>query len=92
MLGTLSGKNYLNKVCNDYHSIQLPFLHMSCILAIVYLDKKYAAVEMTLAQPLAYFIPMREGNGICSIALATYLAKLQNDCIEKSWRKLAKSE
>ena len=58
---------------------------------MVGLDRKYAAVEMTLSQPLAHFIPMIEGN-VCSIALATYLAKLQNDCIERSWRKLAKSE
>ena len=59
---------------------------------MVTIDPKYASVEMTPAQPLAYFIPMEEGNGICSIALATYLAKLQNDFIDTSWGKLAKSE
>ena len=60
--------------------------------ATLSLDLKFASVEMTEYQPLAYFIPMKEGNGVCSIAVSTYLAKLQNDFIEISWKKLTKSE
>ena len=59
---------------------------------MVPLDRKYASEEITPYQPLAYFIPLNEGSGVCSVALATYLAKLQNDFIKTSWKKLAKSE
>ena len=43
---------------------------------------------MTIKQPLGFFIPMTHGQGVCSIALATYLARLQNDFIDLSWEKL----
>ena len=59
---------------------------------MVPLDHKYASVEMTPSQQLSYFIPLNEGSGVCSVALANYLGKLQNDFIEVSWKKLARSE
>ena len=49
---------------------------------------EYLAMEMSVKQPLGYFIPMKRGEGICSIALAICLAKLQNDFISLSWEKL----
>ena len=59
---------------------------------MVPLDKKYASEEITPYQPWAYFIPLNEGSEFCSVSLPPYLAKLQNDFIETSWKKLAKSE
>lgn len=49
---------------------------------------EYLTMEMSVKQPLGYFIPMKRGEGVCSIALAICLAKLQNDFISLSWEKL----
>ena len=43
---------------------------------------------MTIKQRLGFFLPMKQGEGACSIALANYLARLQNDFIDLSWEKL----
>ena len=45
-------------------------------------------MEICPKKPLEFFIPMRQGKGLCSLALASYLAKLQNDFIDFSWEKL----
>ena len=49
---------------------------------------EYISMEISPKQPLEFFIPMRQGKGLCSLALAIYLAKLQNDFIDFSWEKL----
>ena len=54
----------------------------------VAVPKECISVEMNLKQPLKFFIPMSQGKGLCSLALASYLAKLQNDFIDFSWEKL----
>lgn len=46
-------------------------------------------MEMSCKQPLEFFIPMKQGRGICSLALTSYLAKLQNDFINLSWEMLS---
>ena len=43
---------------------------------------------MSLNQPLAFFVPIKKGEGVCSIALACSLARLQNDFIDLAWAKL----
>lgn len=54
----------------------------------VAVPRECISVEMSTKQPLEFFIPMRQGKGLCSLALASYLAKLQNDFIDFSWEKL----
>ena len=49
---------------------------------------QYLEIQMTIKQPLGFFIPTKQGEGACSIALASYLARLQNDFIDLSWEKL----
>ena len=65
-------------------------MHILIIIVVlnVTVPPEYTTVEMTPQQSLEYFLPMKEGKGVCSVALATYLAKLQNDFIESSWGKL----
>ena len=62
------------------------------------MPQEYVSIEMTMKQPLAFFLPMKvhgqkacsmkQVEGVCSIALVTYLARLQNNFIDLSWEKL----
>lgn len=36
---------------------------------------------------LDYFIPHKEGAGVCSLQLINFLVKLQNEMIETSWKR-----
>ena len=82
----------LSKLLHNTACMRLNITESIFLQGTLSLDLKFASVEMTENRPLAYFIPMKEGNGVCSIAVSTYLAKLQNDFIEISWKKLTKSE
>ena len=51
-------------------------------------ERKNASIVMSEQTPLAYFLPMKTPEGMCGIALANALGRLQNDFIEQSWNKL----
>ena len=51
-------------------------------------ERKNASIVMSERTPLTYFLPMKTPEGMCGIALASVLGRLQNDFIEQSWKKL----
>ena len=60
----------------------------SITIVTVTIPNEYIITEMSPRQSLKFFIPMNQEKGLCSLALASYLAKLQNDFIDFSWEKL----
>ena len=63
------------------------YIYLSNIVSVTVPDS-CISMEMSPKQPLEFFVPMRQGKGLCSLALASYLAKLQNEFIDFSWEKL----
>jgi hypothetical protein len=75
---------WVEKFCLAWNKVKTDLPTLMCVTV----PNEYINVTMSLEQPLEFFLPMKEGKGVCSVALLSYLARLQNDFIDLAWEKL----